>query len=100
MAKKRLFDDLKEGLSEAIAIAKGTADPASYTVHVPEAVDVKAIRKGLGLTQKEFARRYSFNPARLRDWEQGRSRPDGALRAYLIVIAKNPAAVAKALKAA
>jgi putative transcriptional regulator len=33
----------------------------------------------------------------LRDWEQGRYEPDAAARAYLRVIAREPAAVRKAL---
>jgi hypothetical protein len=33
-----------------------------------------------------------------RDWEQHRSHPDGALRAHLMVIARAPKAVEKALK--
>ena|ERR1041384_1505590 len=98
--KKRLFDDIAKGLSEAIAIAKGEADPSTYRVHVPAKVDVKAIRKKVGLTQLEFAAQYGFNPARVRDWEQGRSQPDGAVRAYLLVIDRDPEAVKKALRAA
>ena len=98
--KKRLFDDIAKRLSEAIAIAKGEADPSTYRVHVPAKVDVKAIRKKVGLTQLEFAAQYGLNPARVRDWEQGRSQPDGAVRAYLLVIDRDPEAVKKALRAA
>jgi putative transcriptional regulator len=36
----------------------------------------------------------------LRDWEQGRVRPDTSARAYLMVIAKEPEAVERALHAA
>jgi len=92
------FEEIKAGLLEAVAIAKGDAEPAR--VYVPEQVDVKAIRKKLHMTQSEFAARFSFNVARVRDWEQGRSQPDGALRAYLLVIERQPKAVEKALKVA
>jgi len=51
----------------------------------------------LGLRQAEFARRYAVNPRSLQEWEQGRRRPEGAVRAYLTVIARNPQAVEKAL---
>ena len=47
------------------------------------------------MTQAQFAMRYQL--ARLRDWEQGRSRPDSAVRTYLMVIAKEPDAVDRAL---
>ena len=36
---------------------------------------------------------------RIRDWEQGRSKPDGAVRAYLLVIQREPEAVNRALAA-
>jgi putative transcriptional regulator len=61
---------------------------------------VKALRRRLKLSQDEFAVRFGFTAARIRVWEQGRSRPDGAIRAYLKVIEYNPAVVQKALEAA
>src|ERR1700687_965827 len=96
--KKNVFDHIVQGMTEAIAIANGEAGPATYRVHVPAEVDVKCIRKKVGLTQPEFAARFGFNVARVRDWEQGRSRPDGALRAYLIVIDRKPEVVKEALQ--
>ena len=95
---RSVFEGIMAGLTEAAAIARGEAKPAR--VYVPEQIDVKAIRKKLHMTQSEFAARFSFNIARVRDWEQGRSQPDGALRAYLLVIERQPKAVEKALKAA
>jgi putative transcriptional regulator len=50
-----------------------------------------------GLSQSEFARRYGFTPATVKDYEQGRSAPNGAIRAYLVVIEKDPKAVERAL---
>ncbi|MEA2936979.1 MAG: putative transcriptional regulator [Alphaproteobacteria bacterium] len=85
---------------EARAIIRGEADPATYRIHVPHEVDVKALRRKLRLSQDAFARRFGFTPARVRDWEQGRSKPDGAVRAYLLVIEREPEAVARALSAA
>ncbi len=58
---------------------------------------VRRVREGLGLTQGKFAEQYRINPARLRDWEQGRSTPDSAALAYLRVIEREPEAVARAL---
>lgn len=60
---------------------------------------VKIIRRVLGLSQDEFAERFRIPVGTLRDWEQGRKQPDAAARAYLIVIGRNPDAVAKALAA-
>ena len=59
---------------------------------------VKVIRRALGLTQEEFSARYRIPLGTLRDWEQGRSEPDQPARAYLRVIAAEPAAAAKALE--
>jgi putative transcriptional regulator len=61
-------------------------------------VDVKSIRAKSGLSQTEFARRYGFSPRSLQDWEQGRRKPEGAVRAYLLVIDRKPKAVAEALR--
>jgi len=97
---KRAFSKIQAGLMEALSIAKGEADPSTYRIHVPKEVNVRAIRKKFDLTQQAFAERFGFNLARLRDWEQGRSRPDGALRAYLLVIERKPDAVTEALQAA
>jgi len=54
---------------------------------------VKIIRRALGLSQEEFSARYMIPIGTLRDWEQGRAKPDQAARAYLTVIARNPDAV-------
>jgi len=96
---KRAFDKIASGLKDAVAITKGKADRKTYRVHIPPSIDVKAIRKTTGLTQDEFARQFGINAARLRDLEQGRSNPDSALRAYLLVIAKKPDVVREALRA-
>ena len=57
----------------------------------------RLIRRALSLSQEEFATRFAIPLGTLRDWEQGRKEPDAAARAYLRVIARNPAAVAEAL---
>ncbi len=94
---RKAFEKIAAGLTDAIAIARGEADPSTFRVHLPSEIDVKAIRKGKRMTQTEFASRYQLNVARLRDWEQGRSRPDSVARAYLRVIEREPEAVERAL---
>ena len=93
---KKLIASAKEG----IAIARGEMNSASYRLHVPAKINVRAMRQKLGMTQEEFAIRYGLTLARVRDWEQGRSAPDGAARAYLRVIEKEPEAVNRALAVA
>lgn len=57
---------------------------------VPADVDVRAIRVGLGMSQPAFAGAFGFQVATLRDWEQGRTVPDSAVRTLLLVIAARP----------
>ncbi len=60
-------------------------------------VPVKRIRWQLGLSQEDFAQRFEIPVGTIRDWEQGRSRPDRAAAAYLKVISSDPASVGRAL---
>ncbi len=66
---------------------------------VPAEVDVRAIREKLKLSQPEFAARFGFTAASVRQWEQGRRRPHGPARVLLTIIAKEPNAVRRALEA-
>jgi putative transcriptional regulator len=95
----RVADRIRAGLEDAIAIARGEAEPGTYRVHVPERIDVKAIRKGLGMTQVDFAAAFGLSVSTLRKWEQEGREPEGPARAYLKVIACNPEAVRAALAA-
>jgi len=95
---KKNFDRIMEGLNDAVAIAEGQADPATYRVHVPAEVDVKSIRSRMKLTQDQFAARFGFTKGAVRDWEQGRKRPEQASRVLLTVIDREPEAVTRALR--
>ena len=87
-----------EGMREAVAYAKGDSSMARVrVVHVPEHVDVKAIRQRMNLSQVEFATRYGFSIDSVQNWEQGRRFPDGAARVLLKVIECRPDAVEEAL---
>ncbi len=89
-----------EGLKQAIAWTKGENDNVRVTlVHVPH-VDVREVRTKMGLSQAQFATKFGFPPATLRNWEQGRSRPDAPTRVLLAVIAKHPEAVEDVLRIA
>lgn len=96
---KKAFDKIAAGLREAVEIQAGRADPATYRVHAPSEVDVKAIRTNLGMTQAQFAARFGFATATLADWEQRRRRPEASARILLQVIAREPEAVQRALAA-
>jgi putative transcriptional regulator len=72
-----------------------TPEREKHLKRVPRA---KVIRRALHLTQEEFAQRFRIPLGTLRDWEQGKTEPDQAARAYLRVIARNPEAVLEALE--
>ena len=92
---KKAFDKIAAGLEAAIDYAEGRAQIADYVVHLPS-VDVAALRHRLGLSQSLFAARFGFAPADVLAWEAG-ERPEGAVRAYLRVIERDPNAVLRAL---
>ena len=73
---KRAFDKIKAGLDSAKAYLDGTADKRNYRVHVPEKIDVRKIRTRMGLSQEAFAETYGFALSAVRDWDQGRRRPE------------------------
>jgi putative transcriptional regulator len=95
---KRAFDKIAAGLSDAIAIAKGELEPARLVV--PVDVDLKTIRARTGFSQEQFAQSFGFTLTQIRDWEQGRARPTGGNRAYLLLIGDNPAHVREMLEQA
>lgn len=94
---KRAFDKIKAGLDDAAAFLEGKADTKRYRVHVPASVDVKKIRKRLGLSQESFAATYGFALSAVRDWEQGRRQPERSARILLKIVEKEPEAVTRAL---
>jgi putative transcriptional regulator len=87
--------ELIESLTEAVEHAEGK--PGVVRVHVVEVPDVRAIRRGLRMSQYEFARIYRIPLATLKNWEQGRRQPDAPAAAYLQVIAKRPREAREAL---
>ncbi|MFG1184333.1 NadS family protein [Xanthobacter aminoxidans] len=95
---RKAFDKIAEGLREAVAIARGEATPAK--LYVPAEIDVRGIRSKLGISQEDFSAAFGFTVHQIRQWEQGRARPTGAARAYLMIIDENPDAVREMLRAA
>src|ERR1019366_7526081 len=78
-------ESIIQGLKEAIAWTKGENGNVRVTlVQVPQ-VDVRKVRLKMRLSQSQFATKFGFPPATLRNWEQGRSRPDTPTRVLLAV---------------
>ena len=93
--KKSSFgEDLIEGMKLVAAHQRGEIELERVW---PKPIDVKAIRKRVKMSQAEFSRAYGISKRALQEWEQGGRQPDSAARAYLIVIAKEPAVVRRAL---
>ena len=92
-------DSIRQAPEDVLGCVERKADAnKGYGVHVPENIDVKAIRTRLAMTQEEFAGRFGFSVNTLRHWEQGMRQPEGPTRAYLLVIDRNPKAVQMALQ--
>jgi len=70
----RAGNRILQSVRQARAYARGEAKEG-FAIHVPENVDVKAIRGKTGLSQEALASRYGFSPAAVRDWEQNRRSP-------------------------
>ena len=98
--KARAGNRIIASLREAVEWAEGKDLAVRITTVEVPIIDVCAVRKRLGLTQAAFAAKFRFQPPTLRNWEQGRTRPDGPARVLLTVIAQHPEAVEDALRRA
>src|SRR6266545_2472016 len=99
-AKSRVGQEIITSLKEAIAWAGGENLPVRVTTVEVLKTDLRAVRRRLRLSQSQFAAKFGFQPATLKNWEQGRTRPDGPARVLLAVIAHHPDAVEDALRKA
>ena len=77
-----LFDDLKEGLEEAIAHENGSkiAKERTYMIMPVREYsnnEIKEIRKKAGMTQTVFASYMGVSKKTVEAWEGGRTHPTG-----------------------
>lgn len=91
----KTFESIARGLNEAITHANGKK--IVVKIFKPEKVDVSELRRGMGMTQEQFAARFGFSVATLRHWERGDRTPQGAALVLLNVIKRAPDAVTAAL---
>jgi putative transcriptional regulator len=92
---KTQFEQMMDGLNDVEAFLAGEQE--GFKAHVPQDVDVKAIRNRLGMTQAKFSDTFGFSLDAIKHWEGGRRTPEAPARTLLTVIDKNPAAVLTAL---
>ena len=93
----KAFDKIRAGRDDARAYLEG--DRSGFVVHDIEVSDpdVAAIRSSTGLSQPAFARSIGIPLGTLKNWEQGRRRPEGPARVLLALIAKRPSIVQEEL---
>ena len=89
------FHALLKSIDEARSIRAGRRKPSRVMRFDP--VEVKSIRKRLHVSQVEFAHLIGVSAATLRNWEQGRTYPEGAARVLLKIAAHRPDIVFEAL---
>ena len=95
---KSQFEQMMDGLNDVEAFLAGEQE--GFKAHVPQEVDVKAIRNRLGMTQARFSNTFGFSLNAIKHWEGGRRTPEAPARTLLTVIDKNPVAVLTALNPA
>jgi putative transcriptional regulator len=89
--RNALFQELVESVREGGAILRGRQKPSRSRAF--DEADVRAVRERFGLSQAKFAALMGISVATLRNWEQGRRRPEGSARILLKVVARHPEAV-------
>jgi DNA-binding transcriptional regulator YiaG len=62
--------------------------------------DIAALRRFVGLTQMQFAQAMGISVHTLRNWEQGRRRPDGPAIALLRIAARHPRIIRENIESA
>lgn len=97
--RTRLGRDLEEAFLEMAAHLRGQVEAEGYEVPAdaltPERV--RAIRRKVAASTKEFERRFRISARTMEAYEQGRRRPDAAMQTLLRVIEREPDAVCRAL---
>lgn len=89
-----LFDDLKQGLQEAIAYEKGqsTAHIKAYTIApIKEysSAEIRDIRMKAGMTQSVFTAYMGVSKKTVEAWKGGRTHPSGPAFRLLKMLASD-----------
>ncbi|MFC3072824.1 helix-turn-helix domain-containing protein [Shinella pollutisoli] len=91
---------IEEGLREALAWKRGEIALEAVNVDPMPAERIRAIRKKVARSAKEFERRFGIPAATVSNWEQGRRSPDPAGRLLLKVLERHPEIVEAAAQVA
>ena len=89
------FESLKQGLNEAINYSDGRI--RNVRVYKPTPVNIKQIRKRVGMTQLEFSSAFGISIGTLRHWERGDRTPKGPALVLLNLVQKEPHTILRVL---
>ncbi|HKK24420.1 MAG TPA: NadS family protein [Gracilimonas sp.] len=93
--KDEMFNELLESVKQAGDIRKGKREPSRNSII--EEPDVVAIREKYNMTQQEFSSLLGISVGTLRNWEQGRRKPQGPAKVLLKIAEKRPKAILDSL---
>ncbi len=81
------YKSIRKGLQEAIDYSKGKKVSAKefHPIHI----DVKELRRRIGMSQTRFASSFGIKLGTLRHWEQGDRYPRGAALVLLNLLSKD-----------
>jgi putative transcriptional regulator len=90
--------DIERGLHQCLAYLRG--DRTGCRVHTYQLVfpNIRELRRGLGLSQRDFALEFGFAVSAVRAWERGKRVPNLAERILLTLIAKDVEAVREVIR--
>lgn len=92
-----VFEQLKTGLQESIAHAKGELTLRTTTLPLPppaiSATQVRALRTKMRMSQAMFAANLNVSTKTVQSWEQGVREPNGAALRLIQVLQQNPESV-------
>ncbi len=90
-----MFNELLESVKQAGDIRNGKRESSRYSII--EEPDVVAIREKYDMTQQEFSSLLGISVGTLRNWEQGRRKPQGPAKVLLKIAEKRPKAILDSL---
>jgi putative transcriptional regulator len=98
MKKVRIFDELRQGLVDALAYERGEPTTLRVTeIPVPPKkitpAEIRRIRRSLKASQSLFALYLNVSANAVRSWEQGTRKPQHAALKLLMIAKRNPRAL-------
>lgn len=89
------MDKTLVSLKQAVEIARSLPKGGHKRWPRPRGADIQELRKRLGLSQTEFARRFGLELASVKSWENDRRVPEQPSCLLLKMIGHDPMTVAK-----